>query len=95
MPGEYQIGNSGARQVGEVPSVEDEEEEEGGEATTVTAQQSMGVKVHDVTAPDLWIAFQETAGSRAIPQTEEELIGDLKTNILKHAGHPILNGSYK
>lgn len=86
LPGEYQIGNSGARQVGEVPSVEDEEEE-GEEATTVTAQQSMGVKVHDVTAPDLWVAFQETAGSRAIPQTEEELIGDLKTNILKHAGH--------
>lgn len=87
LPGEYQIGNSGARQVGEVPSVEDEEEE-GEEATTVTAQQSMGVKVHDVTAPDLWVAFQETAGSRAIPQTEEELIGDLRTNILKHAGHP-------
>lgn len=86
LPGEYQIGNSGARQVGEVPSVEDEEE--GGEATTVTAQQSMGVKVHDVTAPDLWIAFQETAGSRENPQTEEMLISELKTNILKHAGHP-------
>ncbi|MDD3000503.1 MAG: hypothetical protein PHF29_01990 [Candidatus Riflebacteria bacterium] len=88
LPGEYQIGNSGARQVGEVPSVEDEEEEGNEEATTVTAQQSMGVKVHDVTAPDLWIAFQETAGSRSIPQSEEALIGDLKENIIKNAGHP-------
>ncbi len=85
-PGEYQIGNSGARQVSAIDGVDDDKE--GDKGQSVTAQQSMGVQAHDVTPPDLWIAFQETAGSRDIPQTEAELLTKMQVDIIKSAGKP-------
>jgi hypothetical protein len=87
VPGEYQIGNSGARQVGSIDGADDADEADG--AKTVTAQQSMGVLAHDVTPPDLWIALQETAGSRDIPQTEKELLLTMQTEIVAKKARPI------
>ncbi len=116
-PGEYQIGNSGARQVGggsgadnvntgETAKPETEGKgSEGGEtastplvgangetagdaAKTVTAQQSMGVQVHDVTAPDLWVAFQEGAGNVDMASTEQELKGKMIDKIIANMGRP-------
>lgn len=116
-PGEYQIGNSGARQVGASSSgadneaigegddpTDDEEEAAGGDETdtalvdengntetetkTVTAQQSMGVQVHDVTSPDLWVAFQEGAGKVDMAATEQELKGKMMDKIISTLGRP-------
>lgn len=86
VPGEYQIGNSGARQVGSVDAADDSDEEDGG-AKTVTAQQAMGVLAHDVTPPDLWIAFKETAG-RADVKTEEDLKDEMMLQIVASKGQP-------
>lgn len=115
-PGEYQIGNSGARQVGgsegagNTTTGETNEGEEGGEgegtattdtalvdedgktggdeAKTVTAQQSMGVQVHDVTAPDMWVAFQEGAGNVDMAATEQELKNKMVEKIISNLGRP-------
>lgn len=113
-PGEYQIGNSGARQVGggsgannvdtgkEADKPEDgsgaantetalvgEDGKTAGDATkTVTAQQSIGVQVHDVTAPDLWVAFQEGAGKVDMAATENELKSKMVDKILSTLGRP-------
>ena len=131
-PGEYQIGNGGARQVGGAEGAEDTatgnedgtpgtaggentvegatpgvdgnpaaggsetdealvgengETAEGG-AKTVTANQAMGVLVHDVTAPDLWIAFQEGAGSVDMAATEQELKNKIVEKIVSNLGRP-------
>ncbi len=113
-PGEYQIGNSGARQVGastagadnvgEGDDPTDDEEAAGGDKTdtalvgadgkteaetkTVTAQQSMGVQVHDVTSPDLWVAFQEGAGTVDMAATEQELKNKMMEKIVSTLGRP-------
>ncbi len=112
-PGEYQIGNSGARQVGGSSGADNEAvgegtdptNEAGGEgntdtalvgedgkteadAKTVTAQQSMGVQVHDVTSPDLWVAFQEGAGNVDMAATEQELKGKMMEKIISTLGRP-------
>jgi hypothetical protein len=113
-PGEYQIGNGGARQVGggegaentttgnedETPGAaaggsqtdetlvgEDGKTAEGG-ATTVTANQAMGVLVHDVTSPDMWIAFQEGAGNIDMATTENELKNKIMEKIVSNLGRP-------
>jgi len=114
-PGEYQIGNGGARQVGGAEGAEDvttgnEADKEDGEAAggsqtdetlvgedgqtaeggakTVTANQAMGVLVHDVTAPDMWIAFQEGAGNVDMAATEEELKKKMVDKIVANLGRP-------
>ncbi len=105
-PGEYQIGNSGARQVAAGSGgAEDTSGSEGGAASdtslvdesgetgeggtkTVTAQQSMGVLVHDSTSPDVWVAFQEGAGSVDMAETEKELQTEIMTKIIEKAGRP-------
>ncbi len=112
-PGEYQIGNGGARQVGGGEGAENvttgNENEDGGAAggnqtdqalvgedgqtaeggaKTVTANQAMGVLVHDVTAPDMWIAFQEGAGNVDMAATEQELKNKMVEKIVANLGRP-------
>ncbi len=112
-PGEYQIGNNGARQVGASEKGADNEAigegndptdttqaeeasttlvgEDGtteAQAKTVTAQQSMGVQVHDVTPPDLWVAFQEGAGNIDMANTEQELKNKMMEKIVASLGRP-------
>jgi len=113
-PGEYQIGNGGARQVDGGEGAEDvttgnEDDEDGGAAggnqtdealvgengetgeggaKTVTANQAMGVLVHDVTAPDMWIAFQEGAGNIDMAATEQELKNKMVEKIVSNLGRP-------
>ncbi|MGM0600609.1 MAG: hypothetical protein ACQETH_12435 [Candidatus Rifleibacteriota bacterium] len=67
-------------------STDDEDEE--GESKTVTAQQRVGIKVHDCTSPDIWVAFQEGAGSVDIAATEEELKANMVNKILDNQGRP-------
>lgn len=131
-PGEYQIGNSGARQVAEgsggavdeegaatdpdgeaaggssteetvtgapggeaaggssteTSLVGEDGEVEGAGEKTVTAQQSMGVLVHDCTSPDLWVAFQEGAGKVDMAKTEQELKAKMAEKIIANLGRP-------
>ncbi len=113
-PGEYQIGNGGARQVDGGEGAEDvttgnEDDDDGeaaggnqtdealvgengetaeGGAKTVTANQAMGVLVHDVTAPDMWIAFQEGAGNIDMAATEQELKNKMVEKIVASLGRP-------
>ncbi len=96
-PGEYNICNSGARDVSEPSQEEDvvgggdsatntntstntdpdsEGEGEGEKTTpkkkTVTAEQNLGVIVHDRTVPDVWVAFKEEAGTSDIENLKED-----------------------
>lgn len=130
-PGEYQIGNSGARQVGGGSGADDtgtgaetpgagnggantdttqtgnttpgdgtggantdtalvgaDGKTAGDEVKTVTAQQSMGVQVHDVTSPDMWVAFQEGAGNVDMASTEQELKTKMVEKIISTMGRP-------
>lgn len=116
-PGEYQIGNHGARQVAEgsggaEDAIGDTSEDEdggaagggseddvalvgedgeaagGGESKEVTAEQNMGVQVHDCTSPDMWVAFQEGAGKVDMAETEEELKSKMTAKIIANLGRP-------
>lgn len=112
-PGEYQIGNSGAREVAGGSGAANETtgttasdttgaaggasntalvgadgKTAEGETKTVTAQQSMGVQVHDVTSPDLWVAFQEGAGNVDMAATEQDLKGKMVEKIISTMGRP-------
>jgi hypothetical protein len=113
-PGEYQIGNGGARQVGGAEGAEDtttgnEDDDDGGAAggeetdealvgengetdeggaKTVTANQAMGVLVHDVTSPDMWIAFQEGAGNVDMAANEQALKNEIIEKIVANFGRP-------
>ena len=96
-PGEYQIGNSGARQVNE-PAKEEKDAEKTASATanasaddgskTVTAEQNMGVVVYDCTCPDICIAFQEGAGNVDMAASESELKQKIYTDIVANLGRP-------
>ena len=61
---------------------------EAGGSKTVTAEQNMGVLVHDCTAPDMWVAFQEGAGKVDMAETEEELRKDMEKQIIMNLGRP-------
>lgn len=110
-PGEYHIGNGGARQVSGGEGAEDvvtgdEDGEAAGDdktdgslvgedgktadggAKTVTANQALGVLVHDVTAPDLWIAFQEDAGTVNMAASEQALKDKMIERIVSNLGRP-------
>ena len=60
----------------------------GGNSSTVTAQQRIGIQVHDCTSPDLWVAFQEGAGSVNMSETEEELRSTMEAKIIENKGRP-------
>lgn len=62
-----------------------------GDSQTVTAQQRMGIQVHDCTAPDIWVAFQEGAGNVNMAETEEALRTQMLTKILENMGQPFSN----
>jgi hypothetical protein len=62
----------GANDLEGVEPGEDDPDAEGA-VKTVTAEQNMGVKVHDCTSPDLWVAFQECAGEPDFSNTKAEL----------------------
>lgn len=59
-----------------------------GESKTVTAQQRIGIQVHDCTSPDLWVAFQEGAGKVDMSETESELKAQMATKIIENQGQP-------
>jgi hypothetical protein len=67
---------------------EGDTEGEGGGSKTVTAEQNMGVKVHDCTSPDMWVAFQEGAGSVDMAETEEVLKQEMAEKIIANLGRP-------
>ncbi|MEW6712301.1 MAG: hypothetical protein AB1403_20945, partial [Candidatus Riflebacteria bacterium] len=58
------------------------------ERKTVTAEQNMGVLVHDCTSPDMWVAFQEGAGKVDMAETEEELKKQMTERIIANLGRP-------
>jgi len=102
-PGYYQVHNGGARQVSTAGGAEDAvggtDEEAGGEAgdeggaasgdaQTVTAQQRIGIQVYDCTAPDVWIAFQEGAGTVDMAASEEALKAQMVDRIIENLGKP-------
>ncbi|MDN5278339.1 MAG: hypothetical protein PWR01_2304 [Clostridiales bacterium] len=60
----------------------------GGEVKDVTAQQRVGIHVHDCTSPDIWVAFQEGAGKVDMAQTEEELKAKMAEKIVENLGRP-------
>lgn len=60
----------------------------GGESKTVTAQQRVGIQVHDCTSPDLWVAFQEGAGKVDMNETEEGLKQQMASKIIENLGQP-------
>jgi hypothetical protein len=59
-----------------------------GETKTVTAQQRIGIEVHDCTSPDVWVAFQEGAGSIDMAKSEEELKANMVNKIIENLGKP-------
>ena len=59
-----------------------------GKSKTVTAQQVVGIQVHDCTSPDVWVAFEECAGSANAESTEDALKSDIATKIVKAKGNP-------
>jgi hypothetical protein len=61
-----------------------------GQSQTVTSQQRIGIKVHDCTAPDLWVAFEEGAGRNVdMSETEAELKEKMAKQILENLGRPL------
>lgn len=84
-PGTYRVHNSGARQVSDA----------GGAAGTATANQTMGVVVHDVTVPDLWVAFEECVG-KDFANSEEELSNKMVAKMIEKLGEPfVTENNYK
>jgi len=59
-----------------------------GDAQTVTAQQRIGIQVYDCTAPDVWIAFQEGAGTVDMAASEEALKAQMVDRIIENLGKP-------
>lgn len=60
-----------------------------GDGKTVTAQQRVGIEVHDCTSPDVWVAFQEGAGTVDMAATEEELRNTMASiKIVENKGRP-------
>jgi hypothetical protein len=73
---------------GPVVGEDGEADEAAGGTKTVTAEQNMGVKVHDCTSPDLWVAFQEGAGKVDMAETKAELESEMKFKIIANLGRP-------
>lgn len=55
-----------------------------------TANQVIPVVVHDVTCPDVWIAFEEGAGSASVASTEEELEKKIMLKMAEKLGEPFV-----
>lgn len=100
-PGCYKVHNSGSRQLSDAGGAakdgsKDGKGDTGGNSSgqgkpngVATANQVMGVTVHDVTAPDLWLAFEECVGND-YASSEEELSDKMVTNILAKKGEPFV-----
>jgi len=100
-PGEYVIGNSGARQVsGSGGGASDNSGNAGSTAGSgtgsaaasgsgsrrVTSTQSVKVVCHDATCPNVWAIFQESAGNTTSALGETELKDKLRQQILANKG---------
>ena len=95
-PGTYKVHNSGSRQISSSGGADKDGKDSKGEGknsgkTTgvATANQVIGVKVHDVTAPDLWLAFEECVGND-FATSEEELSKKMCKQMIDHAGEPFV-----
>lgn len=101
--GDYQIGNSGGRLVdtgiGNSGGDDGGEGKEGQKVyenkdavddttKTVTSGQTMGVFVHDCTSPDVWIAFQEGAGTTDMAACKADLVEKITKECVKLKGRP-------
>ena len=100
-PGSYKVHNSGSRQLSDAGGASktgnDGKGGTGGNKTTgiATANQVTAVTVHDVTAPDVWVAFEECVGND-FANTEEELSNKMVENLLAKAGEPfVTQDNYK
>lgn len=67
---------------------DDGDDAAGGETKTVTAQQRVGIHVHDCTSPDLWVAFQEGAGMVDMAESEEQLKTQMAEKMVANLGRP-------
>jgi len=81
-------GGSGSSGSGSGETGKTGEEGAEGDSKTVTAQQRVGIEVHDCTSPDVWVAFQEGAGSVDMAATEEELRATMAGKIVENKGRP-------
>ncbi len=81
-------GDSGGKDASGSGSSETDKEGAEGDSKTVTAQQRVGIEVHDCTSPDVWVAFQEGAGSVDMAATEEELRATMASKIVENKGRP-------
>ena len=79
-PGQYTISNSGVRQVSNA----------GGASSAngmATANGAIGVTIHDVTAPDVCVAFEECIGNDFV-SNQEELSNKIVQQMVANAGEP-------
>ncbi|MEW6710984.1 MAG: hypothetical protein AB1403_14250 [Candidatus Riflebacteria bacterium] len=81
-------GESGGGSESGTTGSTEEGKESSGETKTVTAQQVVGIKVHDCTSPDLWVAFQEGAGKVDMAESEEELKAKMAEKMVANLGRP-------
>ncbi len=100
-PGCYKVHNSGSRQLTDAGGAAKDGSKDGkgdtgdnsggkGKANGIaTANQTIGVTVHDVTAPDLWLAFEECVGND-FASSEEDLSNKMVEKILAKAGEPFV-----
>jgi len=87
--GEDAVGDAGSAPEGSEGGEDGEEAKEGEDAAkTVTAQQRVGIHVHDCTSPDLWVAFQEGAGTVNMAETEDALKKQMAEKIVANLGRP-------
>ncbi|PKL50461.1 MAG: hypothetical protein CVV42_02905 [Candidatus Riflebacteria bacterium HGW-Riflebacteria-2] len=91
------VGGTDEEAGGSATATTGAEGEEGGEASgaasTVTAQQRVGIEVHDCTSPDVWIAFQEGAGNINMAESEEALKAQMVGKIIENMGQPFSTDS--
>lgn len=84
-PGYYEVHNGGARQVSS-PNCPLEDGTVGTGTQTVTAQARQGIQVHDCTAPDVWVAFEECAGNTDVDKSIADLEAEIKAQIIPTEG---------
>ena len=105
-PGTYKVHNSGSRQLSDAGGASNSNNNNDGKGGTdeetnkvsgiATANQVIPVTVHDVTAPDLWVAFEECIGNEFVAscedlakKMEEHIVGDSEKN--RAAGEPFVS----
>ena len=104
-PGTYKVHNSGSRQLSDAGGASNNKtnggkggtDEEANKISGIaTANQVIPVTVHDVTAPDLWVAFEECIGNDFVStcddlakKMEEKIVGNPDNN--RAAGEPFVS----